>query len=208
MSNLSQQFLIQLKERIKHLPEAEVLKVLSYYSEMIEDRMEDGMEEEVAIKSLGKIDDIVASIEEEIPLSSIVKEKVQKQVEEKAKMSNERKFLIIILVFITSPIWVSLLFGVLAGVVGLVFGLWGAYIAIICSYLASTLFLGLGSLVEGLFNIITFDFLQGISQIGLGFVGVGAFILLLKPVIWLSKKWIDINIWPFKKLRKKLTQVV
>ncbi len=200
MSNLSQDFLIQLKERISHLPAAEVARVLSYYSEMIQDRMEDGMDEATAIVSLGKIDDIVASIEEEIPLSAIVKEKVQKQVEEKSKMSTERKVLIVLLVVFTSPIWV----GILGGAIGLVAGLWGAYIGLIGAYLGCTLFLGLGSLVSGVFNIITLDLLKAISHIGLGFVGIGGFILLLHPVIWLSKKWIEINIWPFKKLKQVL----
>ncbi len=204
MSNLSQEFLIQLKERIKHLPQAEVLKALSYYSEMIEDRLEDGMDEEVAIKSLGKIDDIVASIEEEIPLSSIVKEKVEKQVKEKSKMSSDRKLLIGVILLVTSPIWVTVAFVLLCVVFGVAVGLWGAYIGVIGAYLGCTLFLGLGSIASGLFNIITFDFFSGVAHIGLGLVGIGAFVLLLSPVVWLSKKWININIWPFKKLKKAL----
>ncbi len=204
MSNLSQQFLIQLKERIKHLPETEVLRALSYYSEIIQDRIEDGMSEEVAIVSLGKIDDIVATIEEEIPLSSIVKEKVEKQVKENSKMSRDRKLLIGVILLFTSPIWVTGLFVLLCIVFGVAVGLWGIYIGIIGAYLGCTLFLGIGSIASGLFNIIAFDFISGLAHIGLGLVGVGGFVLLLSPVVWLSKKWLSINIWPFKKLKRAL----
>ncbi len=200
MSNLSQDFLIQLKERISHLPASEVARVLSYYSEMIQDRMEDGMSEDVAIISLGKIEDIVATIEDEVPLSAIVKEKVQKQVEEKSKMSTERKLLIALLLIITSPIWI----GLIGGIIGIIVGLWGAYIGVIGAYLGCTLFLGIGSLLSGIFSFITFDLFKAIAHIGLGLVGIGGFILLLKPVIWLSKKWFEINIWPFKKLKQVL----
>ncbi len=200
MSNLSQDFLIQLKGRISHLPANEVARVLSYYSEMIQDRMEDGMSEEVAIISLGKIDDIVATIEEEVPLSSIVKEKVQKQVKEKSEMSTERKLLIALVIIITSPIWI----GLIGGIIGLVGGLWGAYIGIIGAYLGMTLFLGVGSLFSGVINFITFDFFKGLAHIGIAFIGLGGFVLLLNPVIWLSKKWIEINVWPFKKLKQVL----
>ncbi len=200
MSNLSQDFLIQLKERISHLPASEVARVLSYYSEMIQDRMEDGVSEEVAILSLGKIDDIVATIEEEVPLSAIVKEKVQQQVEQKSKMSTERKLLIALLIIVTSPVWI----GILGGVIGLVAGLWGAYIGVMAAYLGSTLLLGVGSLFSGVLNIVTFEFFKGLAYIGLGLLGIGGFILLLKPAIWLSVKWIEINIWPFKKLKRML----
>ncbi len=203
MSNLSQEFLVELKERLKHLPELEVLKVLSYYSEMIQDRIEDGMDEEVAIKSLGKIDDIVATIEEEIPLSAIVKEKVEKQVKEKSNMSTGSKVLIGALILIGSPIWLSILIAIVAVVFGILFGLWCVYIGLVIAYL-SVFAIALLGMFGGLMQLITLDIPQGFAYMGMGVLSLGLFILFLTPVIWFSKKWFALNLLPFKMLKRKL----
>lgn len=73
------EFLSELTNRLDHLPHEEIVKIVSYYEESIDDRIEDGMTEEVSIKSLGSLDDIVTNIENEIPITSIVKDKVMKK---------------------------------------------------------------------------------------------------------------------------------
>ena len=54
-----EQFLRELSDRLKALPESERSIALDYYSELISDRMEDGMTEEEAIVALGSVDQIV-----------------------------------------------------------------------------------------------------------------------------------------------------
>ena len=44
-----QEFIEEIKLRMEGLPEEEVNRSIDYYSEMIEDRIEDGMEEEEAV---------------------------------------------------------------------------------------------------------------------------------------------------------------
>lgn len=71
------QFLEAIRNRIKGLPENDIDKSLDYYSEMIDDRVEDGMTEEEAVAALGTVDEIVAQILNDIPLQKLVKEKVR-----------------------------------------------------------------------------------------------------------------------------------
>ena len=46
-------FLKELSKLLKDLPKDEVKERLNFYSEMIDDRIEDGLSEEEAIKSIG-----------------------------------------------------------------------------------------------------------------------------------------------------------
>ena len=71
------EFLDQLKEELNGLPEKDVSDRLSFYQEMIEDRMEEGIQEEEAVKAIGDIDAVVAQILQETPITKIVKEKIK-----------------------------------------------------------------------------------------------------------------------------------
>lgn len=54
------QFLDLLKEKLAFLPEYDLEDQLYFYSEMIDDRINDGLSQEDAISEIGSIEDIVA----------------------------------------------------------------------------------------------------------------------------------------------------
>lgn len=87
-----QEFLSVLQRRLKSLPKQECQKMLDYYAEMIEDRMEEGMSEESAVQDLGNVE-MIAS---QILASQPTKEK---------KLSNPVKGLIVALLILGSPLW-------------------------------------------------------------------------------------------------------
>ena len=74
------EFLDELKKQIAEYPSGETEQSLEYYSEMIDDRMEDGMTEGEAVASLGKIEDIARQIKEELPLATLVKQKTKEKM--------------------------------------------------------------------------------------------------------------------------------
>lgn len=76
MNNQRVEFLKAIEDNLSNLPVVEVEKVMSYYNESIEDRIEDGMTEEEAVKSLGNIDDIISTMKSEISFSTVVNEKI------------------------------------------------------------------------------------------------------------------------------------
>lgn len=88
-----EEFLRTLERLLKSLPKQESQKMLDYYAEMIEDRMEEGMSEESAVEDLGDVGVIASQILSTQP----VKEK---------KLSNPAKVLIVSLLILGSPLWV------------------------------------------------------------------------------------------------------
>ena len=54
------EFLLALSERLSGLPKEEKLERLNFYSEMIEDRIEEGLSEEEAVAAVGTIDELIA----------------------------------------------------------------------------------------------------------------------------------------------------
>jgi uncharacterized membrane protein len=55
-------FLSELASKLEALPQTEVNKSLAFYSEIIDDRMEEGMDEEEAIGGLGNIEEIARDV--------------------------------------------------------------------------------------------------------------------------------------------------
>ena len=62
-----QEFLDALKRKIAGLPMCDVDEHLNFYSEMIDDRMEEGCGEEEAVAEVGSVDKIAAQILAETP---------------------------------------------------------------------------------------------------------------------------------------------
>ena len=72
-----QQFIDEIRRRMEGLPQEEVEQSIEYYSEMIDDRIEDGMAEEEAVEAVGSVDDAVKEILENIPLTKVIKAKTK-----------------------------------------------------------------------------------------------------------------------------------
>ena len=75
-------FIGELRHRMAGLPQQTVERTVEYYSELIADSVEDGMSEEEAVARLGSLEEIVANVVKDTPLSQIVQTRVQ---EKKAK---------------------------------------------------------------------------------------------------------------------------
>ena len=73
-----QEFLLQLNRALAGLPQEEIEERLTFYSEMIDDRMEEGVNEEDAVSMVGDVDKIVEEIISLTPISKIAKERIKK----------------------------------------------------------------------------------------------------------------------------------
>ncbi len=65
MTVTKEKFLSKLSESIMVLPKSEIDKTLNYYSEIIDDHMENGLNEEEATKKIGDMKEIASKILEE-----------------------------------------------------------------------------------------------------------------------------------------------
>lgn len=71
------EFLSELRSKLKGLPQRDVDDRISFYSEMIDDRMDEGKSEEEAVADIGSVDYIISEIAKDTPLSTLVKERVK-----------------------------------------------------------------------------------------------------------------------------------
>ena len=69
-----QEYLTAIREKIKAMPAEDIERFTDYYSEMIDDRIEDGLSEDDAVADMVSPDDAVEQILSEMPLAKIVKD--------------------------------------------------------------------------------------------------------------------------------------
>lgn len=110
------EFLERLRAQLWALSPADIQRSLDYYSEMIDDRMEDGLSEEDAVAAVGDLDEIVRQIRQEMPQPPMVTEKPKKQTDLKRWM--------IVLLILGSPLWIPLVASVASVVLSVYVCLW------------------------------------------------------------------------------------
>ena len=71
-----QEFINELKCGLSGLSDADLNERLNFYSEMIDDRIEEGFSEEEAVAQIGSVNDIISQIASEMSLTKLVKEKI------------------------------------------------------------------------------------------------------------------------------------
>lgn len=190
-------FLAKLRKKLTDLPQDEVLERLNFFSEMIEDRIEEGLSEKEAVVSVGRVHEIAAQILSETSGESVLKNKDEK---------NRVKLLEIFLLILGSPLWLSLVLAAFAIVLSLYAVLWSLVVfiwAVFVSLAASSL----GFALVGFKFIFSGFGLSGAALIGSGLILVGlsifcyfASLYASKAVILLTKK---IFLWISKFFVKK-----
>ena len=139
-----EEFLNKLKIKLSNLPKEDLDERINFYSEMIEDRIEDGFQEEEAINDIGTLDEVSRQVIANYPLKKLIKEKVTPK--KKINIAT------IILLVLGSPIWLSLLIAVIVVLfslyvvlASLLISLWAVFIALVAG--------GLGGIVLGVIYI-------------------------------------------------------
>lgn len=161
-------FLLKLKEHLSVLPKEDIEEHLNFYSEIIDDRIEDGLTEEEAVREAGAIDEIVTRIMEDVPVSAVIKQKLKP----KRKLS----VLEIILLILGSPIWLSLLIAVFAVLLSVYIVLWSIVISFWAIFV-SVLVSGIGVILGGIVLICQSYSVAGVAGIGVGIICVGLSVL-------------------------------
>lgn len=112
-----EEFLRLLKKELSFLPKDEIKDCLAFYNEMIDNRIEEGMSEEEAVKDIGSIEDIVKQI-------------VYEKHVNKDKIKRKLKTGEIALLAVGSPIWLSLLIAFLVIIISVYISLWVVVISL------------------------------------------------------------------------------
>ena len=117
-----QEFLDGLRKGLSGLPQADIEERLTFYGEMLDDRIEEGLSEEEAVAAAGSVNEIVRQTVADIPLAKIAKERI--------KPKRRLKAWEIVLLALGSPIWLSL--GIAAAAV--IFALYVTVWSVIASF--------------------------------------------------------------------------
>ncbi len=180
------EFLDKLRAKLKGLASEDISLSADYYGEMIDDRIEEGLNEEDAVAALGSLDEIVKQILRETPLHKIVKEKV--------KSRHRLRAWEVVLISAGSPLWVPILIAFSAVVLTVYISTW----AIVISCYAVTFTLAVSSiaiLLGGCAAFVLYGVGEGLFLLGaalviaalaiLAFLGCNGF---AKGVVYLGKK--------------------
>ncbi len=182
-----QEFLCALKKRLSGLPKQDVEERLNFYSEMIDDRMEEGCTEEESVLNTGSIDDIVTQIIADVPFTKIAKERL--------KPKRQLKAWEVVLLVLGSPLWLTfaiagfaVIFSLYAVLWAILFVAWAVFVSLVCSVPVGV--------VEGLIFICQGNGPTGFAMIGIGLACAGVAIFMYfgckaitKAIILVTKRF-------------------
>ena len=171
-----EQFLNELRNKLQGLPKEDIDNRISFYEEMINDRVDEGKSEEEAIEDIGSVDEIVNEIAKETPLVKLVKERY--------KPSRALRVWEIILITLGFPLWFPLLLTafILAFVGYLLVWVWvivtyAIELSLVGSTIMAVIVMFLG-LAQGAFNPM---------WLGIALMSAGASILMVFACIGVTK---------------------
>ena len=180
------EFLSALRRRLYSLPPEEAERFIAYYSEMIDDRMEDGMTEEQAVASLEDLETIAAKI---------LSESSARQTQPVAPRRKWGAGTILLLV-LGSPVWLPLcvVFFVLLFVAYLMI-----WVAIILLYVV-LLSLVVGGVVFVFTSPVYFaiSLPNGLFLLGCGLISLALCLFAFFPVTAAAKALAKGAAWVFK----------
>lgn len=123
-----QEFLESLRKGLSGLPQEDIEERLSFYSEMIDDRMEEGISEEEAVSAVGAVGELVTQTVADVPFAKLAKERIRPK--------RRLKAVEILLLVLGSPLWLTLGIAAAAVIFSLYGSLWAVNIslwAVFCS---------------------------------------------------------------------------
>lgn len=158
------EFLEQLRRGLCGLPQEDMEDRLTFYGEMIEDRMEEGLSEEEAVSAVGAVDEIVKQVIADTPFAKIAKERI--------RVKRRLKAWEIVLLALGFPIWISLAISAVAIVFSLYVSLWSVIVSL-WSVFGSMVACSFGGVVAGIVFVCRGDVLHGLAMLAAGSVCAG-----------------------------------
>lgn len=184
-------FLLELEKKLSVLPQEDIEERLTFYSEIIEDRVEEGLSEEEAVAQIGAVEEIASQIlaEHTVEAPSCGEEKVTVEefpatVKEKAKRTIKTWELVLLIA--GCPIWFSLLIAVLAVAFSLFAASWAIAISL-WAVLVSLVACAVALPIAAVYFICTGYVYSGLVVIGASLVCGGLGILFYYGCKWITK---------------------
>ncbi len=172
------EFLQKLDAGLAGLSRKDREEQLNFYSEMIDDRMEEGLAEEDAVAAIGSVKEIISQIVTERYYASL-----------SAPPKKERSRLpvwAIVLLIVGSPIWISLAAAAFSVIVAVYASIWSV-VASLWAVFGALVGTGVGVILGGILYSIFVNVTAGLCLIAGGLVCAGLSIFMFYGCIWTTK---------------------
>lgn len=180
------EFLASLYNRLQGLPQEDIEECLIFYAEMIDDRIEEGLSEEEAVRQMGSVDEIVRQTLAEIPLVKLVGKRV--------KPKRALKTWEIVLIAVGAPVWFPLMIAAFAVMLSLYAALWSVVVSL-WSVFASFVGCIVGGVAGGILFVCLGNTAAGLAMLSAGLVCAGLSVFCFfgckaatKGSVWLTKR--------------------
>ena len=181
-----QEFLSALRKALSGLPNEDIEERLNFYSEMIEDRIEEGLSEEDAVSQIGPVEEIVSQTIVDIPLGKLIKERIAPN----RKWNSWEIGLLVV----GAPIWLSLLIAAFSVTLSLYVSFWAVIISFWAAFV-SFIAAAVGGVVMCITYLCVGNVTGGFFMLGAGSVCAGLSVFtyfacqaMTKGTAWLTKK--------------------
>ena len=184
-------FLRLLERALAQLSDEERQKNLEYYSELLDDMMEEGMTEAEATAKLGSPNQIAQNILQEMPLSKLVSTRM--------KPRSGWTPLAVVLAVVGSPVWVPLLLAVVAIVLALFVSIWALGFAAVAVVIALAVAVVAAPIFAVRAAVMTLPL--GLMLLGAGLVLLGLCVLGGLMAVELCKLLWQLTVWLAHKIK-------
>ena len=188
-----QEFLTQLQNGLSALTESDTQERLNFYSEMIDDRMEEGLSEQEAVAQIGDVNEIIASILDEIPqrtpeqMPAKIEQPAQQKEAPKKKSKKGMEPWQIVMLILGAPLWVPLLIAAFSVVIALIAVLWSVVATLWGALFVTLAACGIALTLTGLGCMIAGEWLVGAVVLGTGLACAGLAIFAFYGCIYATK---------------------
>ena len=184
-------FLRLLERALMQLSEEERQKNLEYYSELLDDMMEEGMTEAEATAKLGSPNQIAQSILQEMPLGKLVSTRM--------KPKSGWTPLAIVMAVVGSPVWVPLLLATVAIVLAVFVSIWALGFAAVAVVIALAVAVVAAPIFAVRAAVMTLPL--GLMLLGAGLVLLGLCVLGGLMAVELCKLLWQLTVWLAHKIK-------
>lgn len=191
-----QEFLNELRKGLFGLPQEDIERSIDFYSEMIDDRIEEGLTEAQATAAVGSVKDIVSQILSETSPNRAVK----------VKPNRTLKAWEVILLVLGSPIWLPLLMAAVIVLMAFYIVIWSLVITMYAVDI-SLVVGGIAGIFASVMYILSGNFVVCVLFAGAALICLGLSILLFfgfnqitKGILFVSKTIVlQIKSWIVRK---------
>lgn len=180
------EFLAQLRRGLHGLPQEDIEERVIFYSEMIDERLEEGLSEAEAVSQLGAVSDVVSQILADTPPARLVREKTKPR-------GTVRPWEIVLLI-LGFPVWLPLLIAAFAVILAVYIVLWSVVVSL-WAVEASVLAGALAGAVSAAVFFLYGNSLTAVAMLSAGLCCAGLAIFfffgckaITKGALWLTKK--------------------